>query len=155
MSHFFLKTTFVLACFPANNPAGGWYPNYSRPKRSLKLWALCCFRTVTALDWRCCYLLLSILLYPYPPPIKQSVCGHSQSNLGTWDAWALQRIGKCHSNLSHAVAFQQRVACNLLPALQGWKRESSRAWNHQSGGRRARWGEVGPLWITFLSCLQL
>lgn len=28
----------------------------------------------------------------------------------TWHAWALQGVGKCHANLRHAVAFQQRVS---------------------------------------------
>lgn len=62
-----------------------------------------------------------------------SVC--SQSNLCTWDAWALERVWQCHADLGHAVAFQQCVSCNLLPALQSGKRKSSRAGHHQPGGR--------------------
>lgn len=52
-------------------------------------------------------------------------------NQSTWDAWALERVGEGHADLGHAVALQQRVPCNLLPALQSGKRESSRARNHQ------------------------
>lgn len=59
----------------------------------------------------------------------------SQSNLSTWDAWAVERVGQCHADLGHAITFQQCVSCNLLPALQRGKRESSRARNHQPGGR--------------------
>lgn len=154
MSNFSLKTTFVLACFPANILAGGLYPT----GRSLKFGALCCFRTISLLDWHYCDQLLkktkhlarasfkftSIVLYegfPSPPPntkvcwwlYELHVC--SQSNFCTWDTWALKRVGKCHTNLSHAVTFQQRVTSNLLPAQQCGKRESSRARNHQSGGR--------------------
>lgn len=61
-------------------------------------------------------------------PVSQIVC--------TWDTWALEGVGKCHANLSHAVTFQQRVSRNLLPALQGGKRQSSRARNHQPEGRQ-------------------
>lgn len=71
------------------------------------------------------------------------------SNFCTWDAWALKRVGKRHTNLSHAVTFQQRVTSNLLPAQQCGKRESSRARNHQPGGRRESTPALNNIFPTF------
>lgn len=167
MSIFSLKTTFVLACFPPNNLAGSLYPTCSL-KDFLKFGALCCFRTISLLDWHYCsqqyqkthqqhlaqasfkffYLSFFYFFYFYCTKVcwwlyELHVC--SQSNFCTWDAWALKRVGKRHTNLSHAVTFQQRVTSNLLPAQQCGKRESSRARNHQSGGRKATPEKVLPL----------
>ena len=60
----------------------------------------------------------------------------SASKLCTWYTGTLERVGKGHADFGHAVAFKQRVSRNLLPALQSGERESSRARDHQPGGRR-------------------
>ena len=50
--------------------------------------------------------------------ILNKICVLSWSEVSTWCAASLERVGESHADLSHAVALKQHVARDLLPALQ-------------------------------------